>query len=142
MLKQIPAILSPELVKVLMEMGHGDEIVFGDRNFPSASMAKKLIRYDGVKIKPLLKDVLKLFPLDYIKEPVTLMEIPKESDYTGDISNDYRIITQKATEAFVIELNYEKREDFYERARKAYAIIATGETERFANIIIRKGIIK
>lgn len=142
MLKGIPGILSPELVKVLMEMGHGDEIVFGDRNFPSASNANRLIRYDGIRVKPLLEEVLKLFPLDYLKEPVTLMEIPKDSDYKGDVSIEYKNIAQSATEDFAIELNFEKRQDFYDRAAKAYAIVATGETERFANIIIRKGIMK
>lgn len=142
MLKCIPARLSPKLVKILMEMGHGDEIVLGDRNFPSASNAKRLIRCDGMGIKPLLEDILKLFPLDYIKEPVTLMAIPKDSDYKGDISNEYKNITQNAADDFMITINYLEREDFYNRAAKAYAIVATGETERFANIIIRKGIIK
>lgn len=142
MLKNIPAILSPELVKVLMEMGHGDEIVFGDRNFPGASRTNRLIRYDGVSIKPLLEAVLNLFPLDYLKEPVTLMEITKDSDYKGDISNEYKNIAQSATEDFTIELNFEDRQNFYDRAERAYAIVATSETERFANIIIRKGIIK
>ncbi|WP_058484933.1 RbsD/FucU family protein [Defluviitalea phaphyphila] len=142
MLKCIPASLSPELVKILMEMGHGDEIVLGDRNFPSASHAKRLIRYDGMRIKPLLEDILKLFPLDYIKEPVTLMKIPPNSDYKGDISNEYKTIAQNATEDFTIDINYLDRQEFYDRASKAYAIVATGETERFANIIIRKGVIK
>jgi L-fucose mutarotase len=123
-------------------MGHGDEIVFGDRNFPGASRTNKLIRYDGMKIKPLLEDVLKLFPLDYLKEPVTLMKIPSDSDYKGDVSNEYKNIAQDATKDFIIELNFENRQDFYDRAERAYAIVATGETERFANIIIRKGIIR
>ncbi len=140
MLKNISPVLSPNLLKILMEMGHGDEIVIGDGNFPAASVAKRLIRLDGHGVNEILDAVLKLMPLDtYVEAPVGLMD-------NGDPENRPRIWgeyekTIKATEGDKnIELN--ERFAFYERAKKAYAVVATGETAIYANIILKKGVVQ
>lgn len=140
MLKDIPKIISPDLMKILMEMGHGDEITIGDGNFPSSSNAKRLIRYDACTIKPLLGAILRFFPLDYRIAPVMLMEIPSDSDYKGKIQEEYLELIE-GYHGGIPEIKILKRENFYNRASESYAIVATGETERFANIILRKGII-
>ena len=140
MLKNIPQILSPELLKILMEMGHGDEIVLADGNFPAASMAQRLIRLDGHDIPPILDAVLKFFPLDqYVKTPAAFMAVVPGDDYVPEIQDTYRkIIAQHDNAAGIEEM---ERFAFYERAREAYAIIATGEGAKYANIILKKGVV-
>lgn len=141
MLKNIPNILSPDLLKILMEMGHGDEIVLADGNFPSASMAQRLIRLDGHKMVDVLNAILKLFPLDtFIEKPVSLMSVVKSDNYKPEIWEDFRTIISKSGEPFH-DFEFIERFAFYEKAKSAYAIIATGETARYANIILKKGII-
>lgn len=138
MLKNISPVISPELLKILMEMGHGDEIVIGDGNFPAASMAQRLVRLDGHGVPEVLDAVLRLMPLDtYVDAPVALM------DNNGDrpaIWEKYEE-TVKSNEG---EKNIElmERFAFYDRAKKAYAVIATGETAIYANIILKKGVVK
>jgi L-fucose mutarotase len=141
MLKGIPSILSPELLKILMEMGHGDELVIADGNFPAASIAKRLIRSDGNMIPELLEAVLKFFPLDkYVELPVSLMAVVPGDPYKPTIWEKYRAICKKH-EHFT---DFEKVERFafYERAKNAYAVIATSETALYANVILKKGVIK
>jgi L-fucose mutarotase len=141
MLKGIPSILSPDLLKILMEMGHGDEIVIADGNFPAASMAQRLIRADGHGVPVLLDAILQLFPLDtFVERPVALMAVVPGDDYQPTIWAEYRQIIQRH-EAFT-EFDYVERFAFYERAQQAYAVIATGEMALYANIILKKGIIK
>ena len=142
MLKGIPSVLSPELLKILMEMGHGDEIVIGDGNFPASSVANRLVRLDGHKVPEILGAVMKFFPLDtYTENPVSLMDIVPGDDVQPVIWNEYKkIISNYEPENCKIE--YIERFEFYERAKKAYAVIATGETEIYANIILKKGVIK
>jgi L-fucose mutarotase len=141
MLKLIPSILSPELLKILMEMGHGDEIVIADGNFPSASIAQRLVRSDGNMVPQLLDAVLKFFPLDpYVKLPVALMAIVPGDTYKPVIWNTYREVISKH-EKFT-DFEYVERFAFYERAKKAYAVIATSETALYANIILKKGVVK
>ncbi len=142
MLKGIPPIISPELLKILMEMGHGDEIVIGDGNFPAASNAKRLVRADGHGIPEILAAVLKLMPLDpYVEEPVTLMQVVEGDDYEPVIWEEYKEIIDKYGEQKV-DLGYIDRFSFYERASKAYAIVATGEESLYANIILKKGVVR
>ena len=141
MLKGIPSILSPELLKILMEMGHGDEIVLADGNFPAASHAQRLVRCDGLGTPPLLDAILQLFPLDtFVKQPVALMSVVSGDNYKPDIWPVYKKIVQKHGQGFA---NFElmERHAFYERARKAYAIVATGEMARYANLILKKGLL-
>jgi len=140
MLKTIPKNLSPDLLKTLMEMGHGDEIVIADGNFPSASNAKRLIRATGLDIPPLLSDILTLFPLDtYVPHSITFMQVV-EGDPTPTIWNTYtQIISTHDTQAKIEKID---RFEFYERARNAYAILATSESALYANIILKKGVVK
>lgn len=139
MLKNIPSVLSPELLKILMEMGHGDYIVIGDGNFPAASNAKRLVRLDGHGVPEVLDAILKLMPLDtYVEKPVSLMDNDDEKN-RPEIWETYKEIIQKNEGDKKIALV--ERFDFYEKARNAYAIIATGETAIYANIIIQKGVV-
>jgi L-fucose mutarotase len=141
MLKGIPSILSPELLKVLMEMGHGDEIVIADGNFPAASIAQRLIRADGHPVPELLDAILKFFPLDtFVERPVALMQVVPGDDYQPTIWEKYRQIVEQH-EGF-LDFDMVERFAFYERARQAYAVIATGETALYANIILKKGVVK
>ncbi|MBR4727443.1 MAG: fucose isomerase [Clostridia bacterium] len=139
MLKGISPILSPELLKILMEMGHGDEIVIGDGNFPAASIAQRLVRLDGHGVNEILDAILQLMPLDtYVEAPVALMD-------NGDpaapppIWADYQATVFAAGDDRPFELM--ERFAFYERAKKAYAVIATGETAIYANVILKKGVV-
>jgi L-fucose mutarotase len=141
MLKGIPNVLPPDLLKILMEMGHGDEIVVADGNFPAASNAQRLVRCDGLGVPQLLEAILLLFPLDnFVKHPVALMAVVPGDNYTPDIWPIYKKIVQKQESRFG-DFEMVERHAFYERAKKAYAILATGETARYANIILKKGIV-
>ena len=141
MLKSIPSILSPDLLKILMEMGHGDEIVIADGNFPSASIAQRLVRLDGHAIPEILEAILKLFPLDtYVERPVGLMAVMPGDPYKPVIWDEYKTVIQASKEPFNGFENIE-RFAFYEKAKKAYAVIATGESALYANIILKKGVV-
>jgi len=139
MLKGIPTILSPDLMKVLMEMGHGDEIVLADGNYPAASNASRLVRADGHGVPELLEAILKFFPLDYyVEHPVALMDVVPGDTYKPPLWKQYKAIVRKYDKR---PFEYIPRFDFYERAKKAYAIVATGERARYANVILKKGVV-
>ena len=141
MLKRIPKILSPQLVKALMEMGHGDEIVIADANFPSSTISENVIRADGLSGTEILKALLELFPLDsYVENQVLLMKVVPGDDYKPVIWDNYQRILIDSGESFSI--GYLDRFSFYDRAKKSYAIIATGEEALYANIILIKGVVK
>ena len=141
MLKGVPAILSPELLKVMMEMGHGDELVIGDGNFPAASMARRLIRADGHGVPELLEAIMKFFPLDgFVDRPAALMQVVPGDSTRPTIWEKYRSIL-KAADANFKDFELVERFDFYERSKQAYAILATGEAAIYANIILKKGIV-
>lgn len=142
MLKNIPKNLSPELIKTLMEMGHGDEIIIADGNYPAASNARNLIRLDGTAIPDLLKSILIFFPLDnYVESAITLMKVAEEDSITPDIWRKYKeIVKLSNAENTAIELV--ERYNFYERGKHAYAIVATGEEAMYANILLKKGVVK
>lgn len=141
MLKGIPGILSPELLKILMEMGHGDEIVIADGNFPGAAIAQRLVRLDGHGVPEILEAIMKFFPLDsYTEKPVALMGVVPGDPVVPTIWDTYKeIISAQEPERCKIE--FVERFDFYERAKKAYAVVATGETAIYANIILKKGVV-
>ena len=145
MLKGISPILSPELLKVLCEMGHGDELVIADGNFPSASMGKDaiVIRADGHGTAERLDAVLQLLPLDtYVEKPVALMAVVAGDDVpTPSIWKEYEAILQKH-EPENCAMEEMERFAFYDRAKKAYAIIASGETAVYANVLLKKGVVK
>lgn len=138
MLKNTPKIISPDLLKMLCEMGHGDEIVIADGNFPAAANAKNLIRADGIGTAQMLDAILQLFPLDqYDKNNFVLMLKCEGDNADTSLWEDYKTILKKYEPDAVV--SFEERFDYYERAKKAYAIIATGEEKQYANIILKKG---
>ena len=143
MLKGIPSILSPELLKILMEMGHGDTIVLGDGNFPAASLARdsQLVRLDGHGVPEVLDAILQLFPLDpYVEAPVSLMEVMPGDPVETPIWDEYAAIIEKHEPG--TKVGHIERFQFYETAKRAYAIVATGESALYANIILQKGVVK
>ncbi|CAM4148694.1 fucose isomerase [Erysipelothrix inopinata] len=141
MLKNLNPILSPDLIKVLMEMGHGDEIVIADGNYPSASNAKNLIRLDGLGCVSVLEGILSVLPLDKSsKYSVSYMNVA-EGDKIPEIWTDYKNVFQNSQEENT-NIEYLERFEFYERGKNAYAIIATSETALFANIILKKGVVE
>lgn len=139
MLKNISPILSPDLLKTLMEMGHGDEIVIGDGNFPAASVAQRLIRADGHGVSALLDAILKLFPLDtHVDCPVAVMDNGDKANPPAIWAKYEEIIQSNEGDKKIDKV---ERFDFYERAKKAYAVVATGETAIYANVILKKGVV-
>lgn len=143
MLKGISPILSPELLAILAEMGHADELVIGDGNFPAAALAQRLVRADGHGVCDLLEGILPLFPLDrFVEQPVALMEVVPGDPTKPTIWEEYCAIVQKwAPTEFRSGFEQVERFAFYERAKKAYAIVATGESALYANIILKKGVV-
>lgn len=144
MLKGIPPVISPALLKALCEMGHGDELVIADGNFPCESIGKNsvVIRADGHGTAEILDAVLKFIPLDrYTDKPVAIMNVVKEdSSLKPEIWNKYeQILSTYEPDHHGIDMT--ERFAFYERAKKAYLIIATGETAVYANILLKKGVV-
>uniref|UniRef100_A0A8C4YW17 Fucose mutarotase n=1 Tax=Gadus morhua TaxID=8049 RepID=A0A8C4YW17_GADMO len=141
-LKGIPAVLSPELLYALAKMGHGDELVLADVNFPVSSVCghgPKEIRADGLGIPLLLEAILKLFPLDtFVSSPAAVMALVEADVRSGlevPIWGRYsHLVNQKSLEQVEISA-------FYQRAKKAFAVVATGETSHYGNLILKKGII-
>ncbi len=141
MLKGIPKIISPNLLKVLCEMGHGDTIVIADANFPSETCGQRVVRADGISGTDMLKAVLALIPLDtYSSANFYTMELSGGDTEIPEIWGEYADIAKSADD------NYKpatlERFAFYEQAKKAYCVIATGEEKIYANIILQKGVIK
>ena len=144
MLKGIPKILSPELLKVLCEMGHGDRLVISDGNFPAESMGKNaiVIRCDGHGVPELLDAILQLFPLDtYVEKPVNLMEVVPGDNVETPIWDVYADIISKYDDRGRATIGNIERFAFYDEAKKVYAIIATGEKALYANIMLQKGVV-
>lgn len=146
MLKGIPKILSPELLKVLCEMGHSDTLCIGDGNFPAETMGKNaiVIRADGHDVPALLDAILQVFPIDtYVDKPVTLMELTP-----GDVGkvetpiwDEYKRIVAKYDARGAEAVGNMERFAFYEAAKKCYCVIATGESALYANVILQKGVV-
>jgi L-fucose mutarotase len=146
MLKGIPKILSPELLKVLCEMGHSDRIVIADGNFPSESMGKDaiVIRCDGHGVPEILDAILQVFPLDtYVENPVNLMQLMP--DDVGKVEtliwDTYKEIVKKHDDRGEAAIGNIERFAFYDEAKTAYAIIATGESAIYANVMLQKGVV-
>lgn len=144
MLKGISPLIPPRLLKILCEMGHGDRIVLADANFPSESVGKnaEVVRLDGINMPELLDGILALFPLDtYVDKPVTLMEVVKGDKVETPIWKEYEDIISKHDERGKAVIGNIERFDFYDEAKKCYAIVATGEKALYANLILQKGVI-
>ena len=148
MMKNIPPILSPELLKVLCEMGHGDRICIGDGNFPGASMAKPnncvLVRADGHGVPELLDAILQVIPLDeYVEHPALIMQVAdKDKGLEVPIWDTYKQIVAKHDSRGAAAFGSVERFAFYEEARNTYCILQSGETAIYANIILQKGVVK
>ena len=128
MLKNISPLISPSLLKILAEMGHGDEIVFSDAHFPGHTFNHTVLRADGLNADALLGAVIPLFELDAYATPVIMMApVPGDSRYRKALDYDG-------------EIKQMERYAFYERAKKAYAVVITGETAKYGNIILKKGV--
>ncbi len=140
MLKGIPSILSPELLKVLMEMGHGDTILIADGNFPGSSMGQRLVRLDGHGGAAVLDAVLALMPLDtYVDAPVTLMEVVPGDTAKTPIWDEFAAIIQRHEPG--TRIGHAERFAFYGLSREAYCVIQTGETALYANVLLKKGVV-
>jgi len=141
MLKKIPKLLSPELVRVMMEMGHGDELVLADANFPGHALHTRVLRYDGVGIPELLDAILELMPLDhYAEHQVAFMAVVEGDPTVPVIWSTYKdIIGRYDGEASIA---HEERFEFYNRAKQSFAIVVTGEEALYGNVILKKGVIK
>ena len=136
MLKGIPEILSPQLLKVLCEMGHSDRIVIADGNFPVESMGK------NAGVPELLDAILTVIPLDsYVEKPVTLMEVMPGDPVKTPIWDTYKEIVSKHDDRGADAVGNIERFAFYEEAKKAYCIIATGEKAVYANVMLQKGVV-
>ncbi|SFS74225.1 RbsD/FucU family protein [Paenibacillus sp. BC26] len=141
MLFGIPSIISPELMKILMEMGHGDELVLADGNFPAVSCAQRLVRADGHRIIDFLEAVLPLFPLDYaVKQPCAVMSLLPGQE-TPVVWQTYGDTIERLSGNFA-GLEYIDRFDFYERAKKAFAVVITSDTAFKGNLILKKGVVR
>lgn len=143
MLKKIPDILSSDILKCLMDMGHGEELVIADANFPATGTGQRVLYAKGVNIPDLLEAVLKFFPLDnYVSEPVGVMQPADIHRQTPTVWSKYKqiIAASEECEKFT-DFEHIGRDDFYERTRKAFAVVSTSETCLYANVILKKGVV-
>lgn len=143
MLKGIPAILSPELLKVLCEMGHTDELTIGDGNFPGHTYGKKVIRLDGHGVPEILNAILQVFPLDtYVEHPVTLMQVVKGDTVKTPIWDTYKEIVAKYDDRGADCFEEIDKWEFYDKTKeKSSVVIMTSEKALYANIILKKGVV-
>lgn len=143
MLKGIPSIISPELLKILCEMGHTDELTIGDGNFPGHTYGKKVIRMDGHGVPEILDAILQLFPLDtYVEHPVTLMGVVAGDDVKTPIWDKYKEIVAKHDKRGTACFKEIDKWEFYDRTKNhSSVVIMTGERELYANIILKKGVV-
>ena len=141
MLKNIPPVISPELMSILMRMGHGDEIVLADGNFPAESCAQRIVRADGHGVVEILDAIMMFFPLDsFVDHPASVMQPVDDAAADPPIWAEYRKVLAHHEEREV-ELRPIERFRFYDFAKSAYAIVATGETAIYANLILKKGVV-
>jgi len=142
MLKGIPAIIPPELMKILMEMGHGDELLLCDGNYPKAGSPALCVRMDGHGIVEILDAILRFFPLDtYVENPTVFMAVTPGDPYVPAIWDAYREVGTKHEPKGLREISI-SRFDFYERGKACHACIATSEGALYANVILKKGVVK
>jgi L-fucose mutarotase len=141
MLRNIPSLLSPEMLHTLRSMGHGDEIVIADANFPGASLGPRCIRADGIAATEMLEAVLAVMPLDsFVPDPALSMEMVGDPEKLPEVVAAFqRIVNAMADNP--TRIRSLERFAFYDRARLAFAIVQTGETRLYGNIILKKGVI-
>lgn len=141
MLRNIPPMLSPDVLWSLRAMGHGDELVIADANFPATALGARCHRLDGLTATDVLQAVLTVLPLDsFVPNPVVVMEVVDDPDAVPPIVAEFQNITTETADN-PAELNRLERFAFYDRAKSAFAVIQTGETRLYGNIILKKGVI-
>lgn len=142
MLKHLDPLLGPDLLHALAAMGHGDEIAVVDANFPAAALARRLVRLDGADAARTLAAVLTLLPLDdFVAAPLTTMAVVGEPGAVPDVVKLFVALARQA-EGREVAAQAIEREAFYERARGAFAIVQTGETRLYGNVLLRKGVVR
>lgn len=140
MLKGISPVISPQLLAALASMGHGDEIVLADAHFPSGNINDNILRADGIKIPDLLTAILPLFELDaYVSCPVFMMDAV-QGDTIDPVVEEQYLKAIHETNPRIISIERLERFAFYERAKKAYCVLITGELSKYGNIILKKGV--
>ena len=141
MLKNMDPILSAPLLTILAEMGHGDELAIVDANFPAVTMGKRVVR-TSASAPATLDAVLTLLPLDdFVEAPATVMEVVGEPDAVPEVVREFQMSLNNAEEK-IIKVHRIDRFSFYERAKSAFAVVATGETRLYGCILIKKGVIR
>ncbi|MCY3748849.1 MAG: ribose ABC transporter [Chloroflexi bacterium] len=141
MLKGIDPLLGPDLLRILAAMGHGDELVIVDANFPAEANARRLVRLDDVRATRAAEAILSLLPLDeYVDEPAAVMAVVGDPDAEPEIWAEFRVIAETA-QGGPVAFECVERFAFYERARHAFAIVATGERRLYGNLILTKGVL-
>jgi L-fucose mutarotase len=141
MLHNIPPILSPDVLWSLRAMGHGDDLVIADANFPATSLAKRCHRLDGVSATEVLEAILKIMPLDsFVPDPALVMQVVDDPKAMPEIISEFQNIVVNIADC-PARLSKLERFDFYDRAKQAFAVIQTGETRLYGNIILKKGVI-
>lgn len=141
MLKGIDVLLSPDLLQILAEMGHGDELLIADANFPAATLATRLCRLDGTDTSSALKAILTVLPLDqYVAQPAAVMAVVDDPDGVPETEVEFRRLLD-ASEGKPVAIQRLERFDFYDRVREMFAIVVTGEQRLYGNIILAKGVV-
>ena len=142
MLKGLDPLLSADLLHVLRAMGHGDELAIVDANFPAASTGQRLVRMDGVSATRMLEAVLSVMPLDdFVDAPCARMQVVDDPDAVPEICKEFQAIIDRA-EGRRLPLAKLERFGFYERARQAFALVQTGETRLYGNVLLKMGVIR
>lgn len=140
MLKGISPLFSPRLLATIYRMGHGDEIVLADAHFPGHSISERVIRADGLHIDQLLEAMLPLFALDsYVDDPVVMMATVAGDNVDPSVESGYRTLIDTYAPG-TPEIVFVERFAFYERARSAFSVVMTGDTRKYANLILKKGV--
>lgn len=139
MLKGVSKYVSPKLLEVLHSMGHGDEIVLADAHFPGHSLGPQVIRADGIPVRELLAGILPLFALDSYEPPLAMMEVVAGDGVDSGVEEDYMKVIRIHAPETERPVRME-RYAFYDRARKAFAIVITGETRKYGNLLLKKGV--
>ncbi len=139
MLKGIHPAISPDLLKVLAEMGHGDEIILADAHFPGHSFNSRVLRADGLSVTTLLDAILPLFELDSYAPPLVMMQAVEGDSLDPEVERQYMAVVHRHVPAANPPALI-GRFDFYDRARNAFAVVITGETRKYGNLLLKKGV--
>jgi len=139
MLKGIHPCLSPELLKTLAEMGHGDEIILADAHFPGPSFNSRIIRADGLDVTTLLDGILPLFELDSYADPMAMMRTVEGDQLDPAVEEQYMAVVRRHAPDAGAPVRID-RFAFYDRTRSAFAVVMTGETRKYGNLLLKKGV--